>query len=129
MVTAMQAAGLTVTAVMAAKLLERHAKEQALMLTLLLGMMLTGTAILALTTVLNRAEELLSGAGLSAEAAGIIGKSLGICVITELAAGICQDAGESALKTAVVLVGKAALLLIALPLIEPLIRLILEMLA
>lgn len=125
----MQAAGLTVTAVLTAKLLERYAKEQAMLLSLLLGISLTAAAILALTPVLNRADTLLAGAGLNPEQTAVIGKALGICCVTELAAGICQDAGESALKTAAVLFGRAALLLLALPLIDPLMTLIGELLA
>ena len=124
----MQAAGLTVTALLIAKLLERHAREQALLLTLLLGIFLTAAAILALTPVLTRMDGLLTAAGLSAEAAGCIGKTVGICCVTELAADLCKDAGESALCTAVLLTGKAALLLLALPLIDPLLRLVQEVL-
>lgn len=128
MVTVMQAAGLTVTAVLTAKLLERYAKEQALLLTLLTGIALTAASVCAMAPVLNRADELLAGAGLTADQTARIGKALGICCISELAAGVCQDAGESALKTAVILGGRAALLILTLPLIDPVIQLLRELL-
>ena len=125
----MQAAGLTLTALLIAKLLERHAKEQALLLTLLLGISLTGAALIALSPVLNRMDSLLTASGLDPAAAGCICKTVGICCITELAADICKDAGESALCTAILLTGKAALLLLALPLIDPLLKLVQEVLS
>lgn len=129
MVTALQAAGLTVTAVMIAKLLERYAAEQALLLTLLAGVLLTGAAVLSLMPVLNEIDNLLRCGGLDAAQTACIGKALGICCITQLAADVCKDAGEHTLTTAVLLTGKAALLMLALPLIQPLLRLLEEVLS
>ncbi len=129
MVTAMQVAGLTVTAVLIAKLLERYAAEQALLLTLLLGILLTGAAVLTLLPVLQEADVLLRNGGLDAAQTACISKALGICCVTQLAADVCRDAGENALTTAVLLTGKAALLLLALPLIQPLLRLLEEVLS
>ncbi|MBR6107059.1 MAG: stage III sporulation protein AD [Oscillospiraceae bacterium] len=126
MVTTAQIAGLSVTAVLLAKLLQRYAAEQALMLTLLLGVMLTGAAVLSLTPVLRRIDGLMLNAGLHADESARIGKAIGICCITQLASDICKDAGESALATGVILAGKAALLLLILPLIDPLLTMLKE---
>lgn len=126
--TALQAAGLSVTAVLLAKMLERHTREQAMLLTLLLGILLTGTAVLSLSPVLTRVDSLLTAGGLAPETAGTVGKAIGICCVTELAADTCKDAGESALSAAVLLTGKTALLLLALPLIEPVLHVIGEVL-
>ena len=126
MVTTAQIAGLSVTAVLLAKLLQRYAAEQALMLTLLLGVMLTGAAVLSLTPVLRRIDGLMLNAGLHADESARIGKAIGICCITQLASDICKDAGESALATGVILAGNAALLLLILPLIDPLLTMLKE---
>ena len=128
MVTVMQTAGLTLTALLITKLLERHTKEQALLISLLLCFLLTSAAVISLTPVLTRMDSLLSSSGLSPEAAGSIGKAIGICCVTGLAADVCKDAGESALSSTVLLTGKAALLLLALPLIDPLLDLVREVL-
>ncbi|MBR3268994.1 MAG: stage III sporulation protein AD [Oscillospiraceae bacterium] len=126
MVTTVQIAGMSLTAVLLAKLLERYAAEQALLLTLLLGTLLTGAGVLALMPVINQIDVLMEHAGLSASETASIGKAIGICCVTQLAADVCKDAGASALATGVLLTGKAALLLLILPLIEPLLSLMQE---
>ncbi len=129
MVTTLQIAGMAVTAVLLAKLLERYAAEQALMLTLLLGTVLTGAGVLALLPVLNQIDSLMSRAGLSAAETASIGKAIGICCVTQLASDVCRDAGASSLASGVMLTGKAALLLLILPLIAPLLSLLQEVLS
>ena len=124
--TTAQIAGLSVTAVLLAKLIQRHAAEQALMLTLLVGVMLTGTAVLTLMPVLRQVDSLMLNAGLHSDESARIGKAIGICCITQLASDICKDAGESAVATGVLLAGKAALLILVLPMIDPLLTLLRE---
>lgn len=125
----MQVAGLTVTAVLLAKLLERYAAEQTLILTLVLGVSLTAAAVVALTPVLNQIDGLLRQSGLDPTETAYLSKAIGICCVTQLACDICKDAGQSALATAVLLTGKTALLLLCLPLISPLIALLQEVLS
>ncbi len=125
----MQIAGMTVTAVLLAKLLERYAAEQALLLTLLLGTLLTGTAVLMLTPVMNEIDSLLLQSGLDSDQTASLAKAIGICCVTQLAADVCRDAGQSALCSAVTFAGKTALLLLCLPLIEPLLSLIQEVMS
>ncbi|MBQ8922043.1 MAG: stage III sporulation protein AD [Oscillospiraceae bacterium] len=129
MVTTLQIAGMSLTAVLLAKLLERYAAEQALMLTLLLGTVLTGAGVLALLPVLNQIDSLMGKAGLSPAETASIGKAIGICCVTQLASDVCKDAGASALASGVILTGKAALLLLILPLISPLLSLMQEVLS
>lgn len=128
MVTALQVAGISITAVLLAKMLQRYAAEQAMLLTLLLGTMLTAAAIVAMTPVLTQIDTLLSAGGLDPQQTACITKAIGICCITQLAADVCRDAGESALTTAVLLTGKIALLLLMLPLLTPLTKLLEEVL-
>lgn len=128
MVTALQAAGISITAVLLAKVLQRYCAEQAMLLTLLLCISLTAAAVVSVTPLLQRIDELLNAGGLSSDETAALGKSIGICVVTELAADTCHDAGESALAAAVMLTGKIALLLISLPLLETLLEIIREVL-
>ena len=127
--TTMQIAGLTVTAVLIAKLLQRYAAEQAMLLTLLLGVSLTLTAVYSLSPVLNEMDMLLAASGLEAAQTICVSKAIGICIITQLASDLCKDAGESALCTAVVLTGKASLIVLSLPLFSSLLRLVREVLS
>ena len=121
-------AGLSLTAVMLAKVLQRFAAEQAMLLTLLVCIGLMSVAVLALTPLLARIDALLNAGGITAEETAALSKGIGICIITELAADTCRDAGESALATAAELTGKTSLLLISLPLLEVLLGIMREVL-
>jgi stage III sporulation protein AD len=126
MVTALQVAGLSLTALLLAKVLQRYAAEQAMLLTMLLCIGFTGAAVLSLTPVLERMDTLLRAGGLAAEETAKLSKAIGICIVTELASDSCKDAGESALATAVTMTGKTALLLLSLPLMESLLHVLQE---
>ena len=128
MVTALQVAGLSLTAVLLAKVLERYAAEQAMLLMLLLCVGLTAAAVLSLTPILERMDTLLHAGGLSADEMARLSKAIGVCIVTELAADTCRDAGEAALATAVTMTGKTTLLLLSLPLVETLLRVMEEVL-
>ena len=52
-----------------------------------------------------------------------LGKALGITLAVQLSAEVCRDAGEASLASKLELVGKAEILLLALPLISELIAL------
>lgn len=129
MVTAMQAAGIALTAVMLAKMLERYAKEQAMLLTLLTGALLTAAAVTMMTPVTEQIDALLSNAGLVPQQTACITKAIGICCVTQLASDVCKDAGESAMASAVMIAGKTALLVLTLPLILPLRQILEEVLS
>ena len=68
--------------------------------------------------VIGTLRELLSTAALPEEYGAILFKALGICLLTQLAADACKDAGESALASKAELAGKLMLLMLALPLFE-----------
>ncbi len=55
-----------------------------------------------------------------ADCAGVLFKALGVALAVEFTADICRDAGEGALASKLETVGKAELLLLALPLFESL---------
>lgn len=129
MVTVFRTAGLAVTAVLIAKLVRRYTEEQALLLTLLAGVGITAAAVLAVTPVLNEIDMLLTKGGLLPEQTACIAKAAGICFVTQLAADVCRDAGESAVSSAVMLTGKIALILLILPLLHPLLTQLQEVLS
>ena len=49
------------------------------------------------------------------EAGSILLKSLGICLITQIACDTCRDIGETAIASRLETAGKAAMLLLILP--------------
>ena len=120
MVAAMQIAGISITGVLLAKLLQKYAPEQAVLMTLLLGTLITGCAVTAMMPVLTEIDALLSAGGLNPEQIALVTKAVGICCVTQLASDLCKDAGESAMASGVLLTGKVTLILLAIPLFTPL---------
>ena len=100
----------------------------AMLLTLLLCVGLTASAVQSLLPLLERMNQMLTAGGLRADEIAKLSKGIGICIVTELAAETCKDAGESALCSAVLLTGKTALLLLCLPLMESLLTVLREVL-
>ncbi len=76
------------------------------------------------SAVAGSITELFDSTGLDEDYLKIIFKSLGICYITQLGCDCCKDCGENALSSQLALVGKAALVITALPLFEAVIEII-----
>ena len=105
-------------AVLFAALVQKTNKEYALLISL-------GTAAVLLLFLLERAgpvlqqvEDLAASGPLEGEAVGLMLRAVGITVVGQvvaLMAGLCKDAGESALAYTVELAARAAVLAAALP--------------
>ena len=76
----------------------------------------------------QRVRELLEQEPELAGSATILLKAVGVCFITQLACDLCRDAGENAIAARVETAGKAAILLISLPLFEQVLELVMVLL-
>ncbi|MBR5539808.1 MAG: stage III sporulation protein AD, partial [Clostridia bacterium] len=92
--------------------------EQAMAVTLIAGILMVMAALEVMAPLLGDIQTMLEASGLSGEYIRILFKSLGICVITQLAADACRDAGEQGLAAKTELAGKLTLLALALPLFQ-----------
>lgn len=113
-------AGITVAACFAAVLLRRERPEQALAVGLIGGVAVLAIAFTALVPILRELQALLASAVIGADYTAAIFRGLGICLMTQLAADTCRDAGETALAAKTELAGKVLLLAVALPLFRQL---------
>ena len=77
------------------------------------GGALMGTVGTVITTLRGWSEHMVSDAVWS-----LLVKTLGLAIITEMAAGICRDSGEASLAAWVETAGKIEILLLTLPLAE-----------
>ena len=115
----MELTGLAVAAVIAAFLavvLRRYIPEQALAVGLIAGTLILAAALIGAVPVLDEIQELLSVSGLSNEYVVVLFKALGVCLLTQLAADACRDAGEQGLASKAEFAGKISMLVLALPL-------------
>lgn len=101
-----------------ALLLRRHQPEYALLIGLTAGALVLTVAITQAQPLFSTVNRLLEAAGLPGEYGARLFKALGICLLTQLSADACRDAGEAGLAGKAELVGKISLLLLALPLFE-----------
>ena len=123
----LQVAVIGVVTVVFAALLKRNSGELAILLTIG-ACVLMGVLIVRMTEpVLTFLGKLRNLAGLDTELMTPLLKTVGIGLLTQLAASVCTDAGESAIAKLTELCGCVLAIYLALPLLEAVIDLIQSM--
>ena len=110
--------GITVVAAFLAVLLRRYHPEYSMAIGLTTGVLVLALLLTQVAPVVGRLQILLDSSSLPSEYGLILFKALGVCLLTQLAADACRDAGENAMAEKAELAGKVFLLLLALPLFE-----------
>lgn len=113
-----------ITGAAAAVLLKQYCREQALLTSLTVCVLVSLSVVGTLSPVVGRLSELFEKTGLDGSYFGVIMKAVGICFITGTASDICRDSGEQALAGAAELWGRVSLLVLALPMAESILELI-----
>lgn len=108
-------AGIAVICALLCVIVRQYCPEAALGVGIAGGVLLMGAAALMLAPSVEALKELSRRAGLDNGFAQVLIKALAVCCITQLAADICRDAGESALASKLELAGRAAVAVISLP--------------
>ena len=111
-------AGVAVIAAILSAVLKRYHQEYAILVTIGVGILLLLGILSSITPILEKLEQMISLAGIEGDSLSILLKALGICFLAQFAADSCRDAGESALAAKVELAGKAAVVVLSLPLFE-----------
>lgn len=111
-------AALAVTAALCALILRRQVPELALVLTLAAGGLIMGASVSALAQLKGGAEALARTAGLAPQVWAPVWKTVGIGVVTRLAAALCRDAGEGGVAAFLETAGSILALVVALPLAQ-----------
>ncbi|MCH5323640.1 MAG: stage III sporulation protein AC/AD protein family [Eubacterium sp.] len=107
--------------------LRQYKPEFGIYISLAAGMLILGTAIVAIRPVIETLTELAGYSGVDNGYAEILIKSLAVCFLTQLAAESCRDAGEGAIASKIEFAGKCAIVLTALPLFTSLAQLVTDM--
>ena len=111
-------AAAAVAAALCAVVVKQHAREVGAVLALAAGALLLGAALGALEDVRTLVDELGELIGLSPAVLAPVLKTVGIAILTRIAAELCRDAGEGGIAAAAETAGAAAALLAALPLLR-----------
>ena len=120
----MKAAGVALIASILGLALSKQAKEMQILLVVAGCCMVAGIAATFLRPVLELLGELQALGNLNSELTGILIKSAGIGLLSELACMICNDAGNASLGKTVQLMGSAVVLYLAIPVFRGLIELV-----
>ena len=116
------------TAALCAVVVRKSTAEIAVVVALAAGVILLGSALSALESVRSFMEELIGLAGLSPALLTPVLKTVGISILTRLAAALCKDAGEGGIGTFVETAGTAAALFVTLPLLRAVLDMVREFL-
>ena len=119
-----QVLGGAVIAVVLGLSLKKQGKDITLLLGLAVCCMILVAAAAYLEPVLDFIQRLEQLGGLDHEFLGIILKSVGIGVLAEIAAMVCQDSGESAMAKAIGILSTGAILWLSLPMVSALLDLV-----
>lgn len=120
--------GIGLIAAIMSVLLRQYRPEFALLTALAATILIFAGMAQWLLPAAQRVRELLGQEPELTESAAILLKAVGVCFITQLACDLCRDAGESAIAARVETAGKAAILLISLPLFEQVLELVMVLL-
>ena len=111
-------AAVAVTAALSAVVVKKNVPEIGLALGLLAGALILFFSLSALEGVKSLIESLADTAGLSPAVLTPVVKTVGIAIVTKLAAEVCRDAREGGIAAFVEIAGAAGALFVCLPLIE-----------
>ena len=115
--------GALLCAAMLAALLRVQRPELAMGLGLAAAALVSILLLRQLSPFLSALRRMLAMTTISTENFGVVLKAAGVCLMAQLTADTCRDAGESALAAKAELVGRVLMLLMALPLFEELLTL------
>lgn len=116
--------GVLLCAGMLAVVLRGQRPELAMCLSLAAGALVVTLLMRHITPALTALDGMVQGSTIPSEYIKIVLKASGICVLTQLTADTCRDAGETALAGKAELAGRMVLLLISLPLFEDMLQLV-----
>lgn len=106
-------------------LLRRKTPEQALLLTIAILAVALAQCLRAAAPVMEELRALFQRAGVETAHAAILLRTVAAALVTRFCADLCKDGGSQALATAVETAGAVAALVIALPLLEAVVGLLL----
>ena len=121
--------GIAMVGVVALLILRTQRPEWAPLLRMAVTVVALGLTLSLASTVLGYVTELANATGgLDQEGWPILLKALGVAFLTEIAASVCRDSGETGLATWVETAGKLEILLLSFPLIRTVMDTVADML-
>lgn len=109
-------------------IVRQYKPEMALGVSIACGVLIMGAVITMLAPSAELISQLTGAAGLDSGYSRTLFKALAVCYIAQLGSDCCKDAGESAIASKIELAGKAAVVVISLPVFSALAEIVMELL-
>ena len=119
-----QAAAAVLIAVIIGLVLSKQGRDWTIILTALVSCMVLSVAAAYLEPILDFVGQLKAVSNLDGDILVIILKAVGIGLVAEIAALICQDGGNAALGKGIQILASVVILWLALPLMQGLLELV-----
>lgn len=119
--------GIGIIGTLATILLRSTKSEMALFVGIGTGIIMLIFILSSLTEVVETFSLIVNKTGLDNGLFSGVLKVIGIGYITEYSAGLCNDAGNSGIGSKILLGGKIAIFLIALPILDKLVEIVIEL--
>ena len=119
------AVGVLLCSALLATVLRAQRPELAMGLGLLAGIVVVVFLLRQLLPLAGTVRRMVALGGVSEGAFATVFRAAGVCLLTQMVADTCRDAGETALAGKAELVGRVLLLLLVVPLFEQILTLIL----
>jgi stage III sporulation protein AD len=116
--------GIALVTTFAVMVLRPNKPELAALVSVAGGVIVLLMAVDALGSVIGSFTALVGRTGINSEVFSAILRIIGIGYLTDFAAGICTDAGNTSMAQKVSLAGKVIILVLALPIVDNLIQII-----
>ena len=116
--------GIALIAAILSIVLKKYNPEYSIVLSIITGIFLFAKIFTYLISIISSVKGLLNFSNVPADFILIMFKSLGICFLTQFSSDSCIDAGEAALASKIEFIGKIAVVLVAMPLIEEIIKVV-----
>lgn len=107
--------GIAVLSAVLCIIVRQYKPEMALGVSIACGILILCSVISMLAPAAELISQLTASAGVDGGYTRTLFKALAVCYITQLGSDCCKDAGESAIAGKVELAGKAAVVVISLP--------------
>lgn len=115
--------GILIVAALLVMALRQYRPDLAMTVGILAGLGASFVAVGCLSGILQTVNDLFAKTSVGADAASLLIKAMGICLLTQLTADVCRDAGESHLASRAEFAGKTVMLILALPLFKQVLEL------
>lgn len=109
---------LTVLAALICLVLSSYKPEFSFIATVAAGSLIFISVLIYVVPTVSELGSLMENAGIENGYFRIAFKALGICLITQFAADTCRDFGQSALASKAEFIGRCAIFILSVPLIE-----------